>query len=420
MIDVDDYPFPSSDTPTSNDDHHNNNADAVNNVQTTMNMTLDTRDAVAMLERLKIIAPIFLIFFVKWIMENMVQFFAVFTICTSVISTKTKFAHLLSLKLFQLRSISVVLLLTLFESVLLYMLVMYCGIHEPLWQRLVLLVSSDPDLSMWSNLWKCFIVDMFAQLLVLDAQVLACFVYVSCFFYHQSSANGRYSSLPSPPPEDVESNVDTRHGELNRRSDSRVNRSSSIPPSHSRSNSSASDLETKFVSELYLGQKRLCLVVAVLGLAYRSLLPVRFSSSYFRAVCVCLLCVQMSVWWRYFRVGFGSRLFPSFYLVWKMFTVTSYAKALAEALRFYFDGTLEFGHYATAEESTQSQDCPVCFDRPYKPVCLGCSHVFCEHCIYEWLDKEKTCPVCRGEVRSEAEHLGPMKDHMQWSLPTVI
>jgi hypothetical protein len=32
------------------------------------------------------------------------------------------------------------------------------------------------------------------------------------------------------------------------------------------------------------------------------------------------------------------------------------------------------------------------------------SHIFCEHCVHEWLTRERTCPLCRAVVRTQ-EHL---------------
>ena len=119
-------------------------------------------------------------------------------------------------------------------------------------------------------------------------------------------------------------------------------------------------------------------------------------------------------------MGFGGRVFPSMYVGWKCLTLLMKTRALGEALRCYVRGNLEFGHYSTEEELAVTHDCPVCFDRVYMPVTLKCGHIFCEHCIYEWLDKEKTCPVCRAEVENESHYLGAIKDDMAWSMPVVI
>jgi Ring finger domain len=45
--------------------------------------------------------------------------------------------------------------------------------------------------------------------------------------------------------------------------------------------------------------------------------------------------------------------------------------------------------------------CPICQDLPREPLKLQCGHIFCETCITEWLDRERTCPMCRSTVRHD-------------------
>ena len=35
------------------------------------------------------------------------------------------------------------------------------------------------------------------------------------------------------------------------------------------------------------------------------------------------------------------------------------------------------------------------------PVRTICNHLYCRDCIYKWLSKNKTCPVCKHEFESE-------------------
>jgi hypothetical protein len=43
--------------------------------------------------------------------------------------------------------------------------------------------------------------------------------------------------------------------------------------------------------------------------------------------------------------------------------------------------------------------CGICADIFYKPVSTLCGHVFCHHCLYTWLGKNKFCPDCRGQAQ---------------------
>lgn len=44
--------------------------------------------------------------------------------------------------------------------------------------------------------------------------------------------------------------------------------------------------------------------------------------------------------------------------------------------------------------------CPICQDPIRSGVSLAvCGHVFCEECISEWLERDRTCPMCRRDVK---------------------
>uniref|UniRef100_A0A915KV06 RING-type domain-containing protein n=1 Tax=Romanomermis culicivorax TaxID=13658 RepID=A0A915KV06_ROMCU len=45
--------------------------------------------------------------------------------------------------------------------------------------------------------------------------------------------------------------------------------------------------------------------------------------------------------------------------------------------------------------------CSICYCPFENPVQLECKHIYCEDCISTWLDKEKTCPICRARVDVE-------------------
>lgn len=45
--------------------------------------------------------------------------------------------------------------------------------------------------------------------------------------------------------------------------------------------------------------------------------------------------------------------------------------------------------------------CPICHDGYRKPTFLPCKHIFCEDCLAMWLDRERTCPMCRSTVAED-------------------
>ncbi len=49
---------------------------------------------------------------------------------------------------------------------------------------------------------------------------------------------------------------------------------------------------------------------------------------------------------------------------------------------------------------TEDHDCSICFEDCKKKGCeLECGHRFHTKCIFQWLSKNDTCPLCRGEVK---------------------
>ncbi len=48
---------------------------------------------------------------------------------------------------------------------------------------------------------------------------------------------------------------------------------------------------------------------------------------------------------------------------------------------------------------TESADCAICLQaHETHAVQLRCGHSFCRPCIAEWLERARTCPVCRKDV----------------------
>ena len=47
--------------------------------------------------------------------------------------------------------------------------------------------------------------------------------------------------------------------------------------------------------------------------------------------------------------------------------------------------------------------CPICHEEYRQPSFLQCKHIFCEECLAMWLDRERTCPMCRSTVAEDPQ-----------------
>lgn len=131
-------------------------------------------------------------------------------------------------------------------------------------------------------------------------------------------------------------------------------------------------------------------------------------------------CLPISLWITYFGSSTYGDFFISAYLCCKILDLSWKARGLFEAMANSFFGKMEYGRQSSPQELERHGDCPICFDKPHQPVTLSdCDHVFCEVCISEWLEKEKTCPVCRMEVKV-AEHWGNIKERASTIFPVLI
>lgn len=53
-----------------------------------------------------------------------------------------------------------------------------------------------------------------------------------------------------------------------------------------------------------------------------------------------------------------------------------------------------------------------------KPIKLQCTHLFCEACIAEWFERERTCPMCRAVAKPAG--LASFKDASTSLLPQLF
>lgn len=45
--------------------------------------------------------------------------------------------------------------------------------------------------------------------------------------------------------------------------------------------------------------------------------------------------------------------------------------------------------------------CAICHEEYTTPVRLHCKHIFCETCVSTWLDRERSCPLCRASITDD-------------------
>ncbi|CAN8248362.1 unnamed protein product [Cochlearia groenlandica] len=135
----------------------------------------------------------------------------------------------------------------------------------------------------------------------------------------------------------------------------------------------------------YRKQGQLLTLVEYLMLLYRSLLPT-------------------PVWYRFFlNKDYGSlfsSLMTGLYLTFKLTSVVEKVKSFFTALKALSRKELHYGSYATTEQvNAVGEMCAICQEKMQTPILLRCKHMFCEDCVSEWFERERTCPLCRALVK---------------------
>ncbi|KAM7504568.1 hypothetical protein LguiB_003472 [Lonicera macranthoides] len=111
-----------------------------------------------------------------------------------------------------------------------------------------------------------------------------------------------------------------------------------------------------------------------------------------------------SVWYRFFLNKEYGSLFSSLttglYLTFKLTSVVGKIKSFFAALKALSRKEVHYGSHATSEQVNASGDlCAICQEKMHAPILLCCKHIFCEDCVSEWFERERTCPLCRALVR---------------------
>ncbi|CAO2185833.1 unnamed protein product [Urochloa humidicola] len=135
----------------------------------------------------------------------------------------------------------------------------------------------------------------------------------------------------------------------------------------------------------YRRQGQMLTIVEYFLLLYRALLPA-------------------PVWYRFFLNKEYGSLFSSLttglYLTFKLTSVVEKVQSFLTALRALSHKDFHYGLYATSEQVLAAGDmCAICQEKMHVPILLRCKHIFCEDCVSEWFERERTCPLCRALVK---------------------
>ncbi|THU51635.1 hypothetical protein C4D60_Mb06t33100 [Musa balbisiana] len=134
----------------------------------------------------------------------------------------------------------------------------------------------------------------------------------------------------------------------------------------------------------YRKQGQMLTLVEYFLLLYRALLPT-------------------PVWYRFFLNKEYGSLFSSLttglYLTFKLTSVVEKVQSFFSALKA-LSRKVHYGSYATTEQVIAAGDlCAICQEKMHAPILLYCKHIFCEDCVSEWFERERTCPLCRALVK---------------------
>ncbi|KAD2392857.1 hypothetical protein E3N88_39834 [Mikania micrantha] len=110
------------------------------------------------------------------------------------------------------------------------------------------------------------------------------------------------------------------------------------------------------------------------------------------------------VWYRFFlNKEYGSlfsSLITGLYLTFKLTSIVEKVRSLWTAFKALSRKEVHYGSYATDEQVIEAGDlCAICQEKMQTPVLLRCKHIFCEDCVSEWFERERTCPLCRSVVK---------------------
>ncbi|KAL3154418.1 hypothetical protein ABBQ32_013890 [Trebouxia sp. C0010 RCD-2024] len=119
--------------------------------------------------------------------------------------------------------------------------------------------------------------------------------------------------------------------------------------------------------------------------------------------------LPMPVWYKFFEdSGMGMvlcALTTGIYLLVKCGMLVELASLLLSSAKAVLWQEAAYGQYAKPEEVMESgNQCSICQDPMTDPIKLRCNHIFCDSCISEWFERERTCPMCRAVIKPAGLH----------------
>ncbi|XP_031193503.1 RING finger and transmembrane domain-containing protein 2 [Mastomys coucha] len=112
--------------------------------------------------------------------------------------------------------------------------------------------------------------------------------------------------------------------------------------------------------------------------------------------------VPIQLWYKYIMGDDSSNsyflggILIILYSLCKSFDICGRVGGLRKALKLLCTSQ-NYGVRATGQQCTEAGAvCAICQAEFRDPMILLCQHVFCEECLCLWLDRERTCPLCRS------------------------
>ncbi|GER50868.1 RING/U-box superfamily protein [Striga asiatica] len=108
------------------------------------------------------------------------------------------------------------------------------------------------------------------------------------------------------------------------------------------------------------------------------------------------------VWYRFFLNKEYGNLFSSLTTGLDGYKLCAdlQVQSLVAAFKALSKKEVHYGSHATPEQVNAAGDlCAICQEKMQMPILLSCKHIFCEDCVSEWFERERTCPLCRALVR---------------------